>query len=569
MHGDSQRLRPDVSPPSTSSAEDIGEAVRSGITNGASPLRLDHRPHSQTSTVPSSWKDVLKSAIWHLLPSDYPGLSATEVRDRLREQGHELLQHQSNLKSFQSAIYASLNEMMFVYVDKRRLKGARNHHQYIALQRKQGGKTQGQERTDVPKSSAPMEDNARHARPSVNPEAQETTRSPERRLVETQISSEHTADPKSPPGGFSKTQTALAAKTRQDHGSQDSEMTHASAEHAQLRGSAEETRNDVVETQSQNLAGSSSKERGDKNQPSTPATTSSKSNHIRPENTNAMRDHGTSGDCLAETPSNAFVVRLPTVLLPSNGSPEKTEPLASSRSVQSQVEQPKAGCRAMQQASNKDSMVVKPSQSTEALHPDASKTSQRCEAPSNTLGNIQGEALGRATISPCQNGVPTQQDNTSNGVGPINGGHTTQVSCREQTCYDGDVKNAVLMELGKKVKRAHSLRAQCEAYTRERMGLQAKSTAKQAALAESIDRANEDIALFNELNSRHQDLQAQFSDSERRLADARRRTVVSRDVARHKDTEYQTHAAWMAQLTKDHASADRDYQNELRSLGLG
>lgn len=125
------------------------------------------------------------------------------------------------------------------------------------------------------------------------------------------------------------------------------------------------------------------------------------------------------------------------------------------------------------------------------------------------------------------------------------------------------------MELGKKVKRAHSLRAQCEAYTRERMGLQAKSTAKQAALAESIDRANEDIALFNELNSRHQDLQAQFSDSERRLADARRRTVVSRDVARHKDTEYQTHAAWMAQLTKDHASADRDYQNELRSLGLG
>jgi hypothetical protein len=74
------------------------------------------------------------------------------------------------------------------------------------------------------------------------------------------------------------------------------------------------------------------------------------------------------------------------------------------------------------------------------------------------------------------------------------------------------------------------------------------------------------IAHFNELNSRQQDLQAQLSDSERKLADARRQTILSRD---RKDMEYQTHAALMAQLTDDHASADKDYQNELRSLGFG
>jgi len=125
------------------------------------------------------------------------------------------------------------------------------------------------------------------------------------------------------------------------------------------------------------------------------------------------------------------------------------------------------------------------------------------------------------------------------------------------------------MNLGKRVKRAHNLRIQRETYKQKKMGLQAKSQAKQAALADSIDRANADIAHFNKLNSRHQNLQAQLSDSERKLADARRQTTLSRDAARHKDMEYQTHTASIAQLTEDHASADRDYQNELRSLGLG
>lgn len=554
-----------MSLPPTSSAEVLGEAGQSGITKGASPPKLDHRPYPQTRTVPSSWKDVLKSAIWHLLPSDYPGLSATEVHDRLRRQGHEQLEHQSSLKSFQSAIYTALNEMMFVYVDKRRLKGARNHHQYIALQRTHGAKTQFREPTNVLKSPAPMKDDVLHGQRPTSLGPQETKRSPERQLVETQTAPERTVAPQSPPDGLLKTQTALAAKTCQDYRSQGPDMSHASAEQAQLRGSAGETRNDVVETQSQSPAVSSNKERDDKNQPSTLANASSTNTHTRPESTDAMRDHTTPGDCPAETPSNALVVRSPTVLLSSNGLSQKAKTPASSHPIQSQGEQPRAGFRAVQQASNQNSLVIKSSQTTEALHQDASKTFEGREAPNH----IQGESLGKVTASPRPNGVPAQQNKTSNDGGPIDEGHTAQPSCREQTCNDDNVKNAVLVELGKKVKRAHSLRTQCETYKREKMGLQARSQAKQAALAESINRANEDIAHFNELNLRHQDLQAQLSDSERKLADVRRQTTLSRDVARRKDTECQTHAALMAQLTDDHASADRDYQNELRSLGLG
>jgi chromosome segregation ATPase len=83
------------------------------------------------------------------------------------------------------------------------------------------------------------------------------------------------------------------------------------------------------------------------------------------------------------------------------------------------------------------------------------------------------------------------------------------------------------------------------------MALQAKVQAKQATLAESVTRANEATVHFNELSSRHQRLQTQFSDLERDLADARRQTSLSRDVARRKDAEYQTHTALMAQLTDD------------------
>jgi hypothetical protein len=507
---------------------------------------------------------VLKSAIWHLLPSDYPGLSATEVHDRLKKQGHELLEHQLNLKSSQSAIYTALNEMMFVHVDKRRLKGARNHHQYIALQRTPGAKTQGKERTNVPKSPAPMKDNVLHAQRSTSLEPQETKRSPGCRLVETQTAPELTAAPPSPPDGLSKTQTALAAETCQDHKSQESDTSLASTGQAQLQNSTEETRNDVVETQSQSLAVSSNEEHNDKNQTSTPAIAPSTNTHARSEITNTTRHHITSGNCVVETPSNALVVRSPTVLLSSNGLSQKAKTPASPPSARSQGEQPRAGCRVMQQAPNRNSLVTKSSKTIETLYQDTSKTSEGYQAPSR----IQGESLGRVTASPLPNDVPTQQKNTSKDGRRVDKDHTAQLPCREQTDNDDDVENSVLIELGKKVKRAHDLRIQCEKCKREKMDLQARAPAKQAALSESINRANGDIAHFNELNSRQQDLQAQLSDSERKLADARRQTILSRDVARRKDMEYQTHAALMAQLTDDHASADKDYQNELRSLGF-
>ena len=564
MHGDSQRLRPNGSSP-TSSGEVVEGAGRSSIPKGASPPGLNHRPYPQTSTVPSSWKDVLKSAIWHLLPPDYPGLSATEVHDRLKKQGHELLEHQLNLKSSQSAIYTALNEMMFVYVEKRRLKGARNHHQYIALQRTQGAKTQGKERINVPKSPAPMKDNVLHAQRSTSLEPQETKRSPGCRLVETQTAPERTAAPPSPPDGLSKTQTVLAAETCQDHKSQGSDMSPASNEQAQLQSSTEETRNNVVETQSQSLAVSSNEEHNDKKQTSTPAIAPSTNTNTRSEITDTMRHHITSGNCVVETPSNALVVRSPTVLLSSNGLSQKTKTPASPLSARSQGEQPRAGCPVMQQAPNRNPLVTKSSKIMETLYQDTSKTSEGCEAPSR----IQGESLGRVTASPLPNVVPTQQRNTSKDGRRVDKDHTAQLPCREQTENNDDVENSVLIELGKKVKRAHDLRIQCETCKREKMDLQARSPAKQAALSESINRANEDIAHFNELNSRQQDLQAQLSDSERKLADARRQTILSRDFARRKDMEYQAHAALMAQLTDDHASADKDYQNELRSLGLG
>jgi hypothetical protein len=112
IHGDTQRLRRNTNPSGASSIEIIAEVRRPGITEKVPTPKPYHPPHPQTTTDP---QDVLKIVIWHLLPSDYPGLSATELRDRLRRQEHELLIHQCSLKGFQSAIYTALNEMMSVF----------------------------------------------------------------------------------------------------------------------------------------------------------------------------------------------------------------------------------------------------------------------------------------------------------------------------------------------------------------------------------------------------------------------------------------------------------------------
>lgn len=559
MHGDSQRLRTNVTPPA-SSAEILKGAGQSSTPKGASPPRSNCRPRPQISTVSSSLEDVLKSAIWNILPSVYPGLSATEVHDRLRKQPHKMLEHQFNLKSFQSAVYTALNEMMPVYVDRRRLKGARNHYQYIALQRTRGDKAQGKECTNVLESPAPMKNNVLNAQRPTILEPQETKRSPGCRLVETQTAPECTVPPQPLSDGLSKTQTALATET-----SQDPNTSYASTEQAPLRGSTEETRNDVVHTQSQSLALSLNKRYDDENPPSTPAIAPSTNTDTRLENTDTMRHRTASDSCPAETPSNTLVAGSPTVSLSNNGLLQKTRTPASSPSVEDQGEQPKAARRVMQQNSNQDSLLTKSSKTVGVLYRDDSKILEGCEAQSH----VQGESLGRVTTSPLPSGIPTQQKKTSEDGGRVDEDHTAQVSCRVQTDNTEDVESEVLMNLGKRVRQAHNLRFQCETYKRKKIVLQAKSQAKQAALTDSINRANADIAHFNKLNSRHQNLQAQLSDSERKLADARRQTTLSRDAARHKDMEYQTHTASIAELTDEHASADRDYQNELRSLGLG
>jgi hypothetical protein len=124
MSGNTQRSRPNGSSPSARSTEVLEETGRSSVPKRAHSPKSDNPSCSQTGTAPPSWKDVLRLAIWRLLPPEHPGLSPTEVHDRLREQEHELLEHQHNPKSLQSAIYAALNEMMIMYVDRRRPKAA-------------------------------------------------------------------------------------------------------------------------------------------------------------------------------------------------------------------------------------------------------------------------------------------------------------------------------------------------------------------------------------------------------------------------------------------------------------
>lgn len=563
MHGDTHRVRRDVIPSRTSSNELVANAGQSDITKEVSSQDPHRPPCAQTKSSPSSWKDVLKSAIWHLLPPDYPGLSATELHNRLKRQEHELLKHQCNLKSFQSAIYTALNEMMLVYVDKRRLEGARNRHEYIALQRTQEAGTQVKERTAVSKSPDPAENIVLCSQHSTTLEPQETKGSPARKPVDTQAPSEAAA-PQSL-SGVRMTQAAFATGSHQYHRSQGTDMSQASAEQAHSGSSTDEARDDVVSTQSQTSVMPTDKRCDDKNQPSTPSTAPSTNSHTRLENMNSERDHTPSDNCLAETPSNALVLRTPTVLASTKDSSREMITPGSSRSIQSQGQQSGAALRVMQQASNQNSLADKSSRTTQALCRNANKTSEECEARTHR----QGGSMARATASPQLNVAPTQQDKNANHEKPIGDVRDAQISCREKIDNGEDIKNAALMELGKKVERAYSLKTQCEKYKREKMGLQAQSQAKQTALAESINRANEDIAHFNEVNLRHQKLQAQLSDSERKLADARRQTSLSREVARRKDTECQTHAALMAQLADNHALADRKYQNEMRSLGLG
>jgi hypothetical protein len=146
----------------------------------------------------------VKLAIWRLLPSEHPGLAPTEVHDRLREQEHELLKHQHNLKSLQSAIYAALNEMMFLYVDRRRPKGSRVH-QYIALQRMQEGGTQVKGHTAFCKSSSQTERTMPLSQRSISLGSQETKRSPERRSSETQPATANPVVGQPPSDGSPKT----------------------------------------------------------------------------------------------------------------------------------------------------------------------------------------------------------------------------------------------------------------------------------------------------------------------------------------------------------------------------
>jgi adenylate kinase family enzyme len=182
---------------------------------------------------------------------------------------------------------------------------------------------------------------------------------------------------------------------------------------------------------------------------------------------------------------------------------------------------------------------------------------------------MQGGSLTRAGAPPHGDGSPMQQDSVDNDDEPVDQVDNAKPTHHEQMEHAENVKNATLIALGKKVEQAHILKTQCEKYKRKKMELQAQLPAKQTALAESINRANEDIKLFNELNLHHQKLQAQVSESEAELAKARRQTTLSQDEARRKETECQYHAASLAKLADDHTSANREYENEVRSLGLG
>lgn len=509
---------------------------------------------------------MLKSVIRQHLPSKYPGLSATELHDRLREEQHELLKDQSNSKSLQSAIYNALNEMMFVYVDKRRLKGARNHHEYIALQPTQESRTEAKERSNSRESPAHAENTLPRSQCSSSLEPQVPKSSTVGRSVVIQTTPKRSAAAQS----ASEVQTTQSARACQDGKDQGNDITYASAEKARPQGSIEGTQSDVVQTQSRRSAVtlSSNKESDDKPQPSTPAVAAAPSTNTRThiETTTSVRDHTGFDNCPTATPSGALVVRTPTVPLSRNDSSQKmTKSLVTSRSIQGQGEQGGAGPQASQQASDRNTLAVKFSQATEISCPGVNKTSEECEARTHR----QHASSVRETASPHPHGVTTKGDKTAKEGKQVDQGRTTQFSHHVDTDDSGNIKNAALIELGKRVERAHLFKSQCETFERSKMTLEARSKASEAELAESVNRANGDIARFNLLNMRQQKLQAQLSESEQELADARRQTTLSREAARRKDAEYQNHAALMAQLVEDHASAEGNYHNELRSLGFG
>lgn len=559
IHGDARRSRRDTNPSGASSTEIVAEVRQPGITEKVSPPKPCHPPYVQTTTSP---KDVLKIAILHLLPSDYPGVSATELHDRLRRQENELLKHQCSLKGFQSAIYTALNEMMSVYVDKRRLEGARNCHEYIALQRRHGHRTQVKKHIDVRRSPDSAENIVLGSQHSVTLEARETKRSPTRKTVDAQAPTDHAAAPQSP-SEVPSTQTLLPTGSYELHKSSVAKMSQASAEQAHPRDLTEGTRDDVVQIQS----GKSAVMKRDKqDKPSNVSTASPKSSHTPLKIKNAMRDHTPSGDCMAETPSNAVVLRKPTVLFSTNDTSQDPTTPVNPETVRTQDQQAGAAFRKLQQQTlDPNPLVDKSSQTAKTPLWNGNKTSDDREGQSH----IQDGFLTRASASPSCNGNPMQQDSFGmddklvDQVGNAGSVHHEQIDNVD------NVKNAALIALGKKVEQAHILKTRCEKYKRKTTDLQARSPAKETALTESIKRANEDIKRFNELNLRHQNLQAQVSDSEAELAKARRQTTMSQDEARRKETECQNHTALLAKLADRHTSANREYENEVRSLGLG
>lgn len=534
-------MRHNTSASAASSIDIVAEAQQPGITEKVSLPKPYHSHYVQSTTSP---KDVLKIAIWHLLPSAYPGLSATELHDRLRRQEHELIKHQSSLKGFQSAIYTALNEMMSVFVDKRRLEGARNRHEYIALQRRNGPRTQVKKRIEVPRTCDSAENIVLGSEYSTILETRDTRYPPTRKTTDAQASADHAAVPQSP-SGVASTQTWLLT-----------------AEQAHPRGLTEGTRDDVVQIQS---GVSTVMKRDEQDQLSIVSTASPKNNHAPLETKNAMRDHTASDDCLAETPSTALVLRNPTGLLSTNDTSQDPKTSANLQTVQNQGQQAGAAFGKVQKTSDQIPIVNKSSQTTQTLFERGKKTSEDREARSQ----IQGGFLTRASAPPHRNGSPLQQDIICNDDKPVDHVGNAESDHHEQMEHVDNVKNAALIALGKKVEQAHILKTRCEEFKRKTMGLQAQSQAKQTALTESINRANEDVKRFNERNMRHQKLQAQVSDSEAELAKARRQTTLSKDEARRKEIECQDHAASLAKLADDHTSANREYENEVRSLGFG
>lgn len=558
IHGDTHRLRHNTNPSAASSVEIVAEAQPPNTTDKVSLPKFYHSHYAQTTTSP---KDVLKIAIWHLLPSAYPGLSATELHDRLRQQEHELIKQQSTLKGFQSAIYTALNEMMSVYVDKRRLEGARNRHEYIALQRKNGPRTQAKKRIDVPQSPDSAENIVLGSQHSTILEVREIKGSPTRKTTDVQAPTDHAAAPQSHPRVVSS-QARLSTGSSRFHKSPGADMSRASAEQARPRDLTGRTRDDAVQIESGNSA---VKELKEQNKSAIVSTTPPRNSQAPPEIKSAMRDHTASSDCLTETPSTALVLRRPTNLLSTDDKSQDPKTQVTCHTVQDQGQQAGAAFEKVQETSDQVPPVDESSQTTQTLYWHDNKASEDRVARSHQ----QGEILTRAGAPLHCDGSPMQQDRVGNHDKPVDQVCNAKSVRHEQMEHAENVKNAALIALGKRVEKAHSLKTLCENYKRKTMDLQAQTSPKQTALAESIKRANEDIKCFNELNLRHQKLQAQVSESEAELAKARRRTTLSQDEARRKETECQNHAVSLAKLADDHASANIEYDNEVRSLGLG